>query len=214
MGRLWRTDCVATPPLRTAQRSVPTMSRTAQRSVPTMSRTAQRSVPTMSPATVRNSSMSGHPPKNTGESPHRKPLGHFVPYWVKPGAVFFITICTQPRWLNQLCNRETADRIFEAVNHRQANNSWFCRLCLLMPDHLHALISFPATESMAKVVRNFKEHTAKRSSVNWQRDFFDHRLRDERNLQLKADYIRQNPVRAGLTSSADQWPYLWTPATR
>ena len=62
---------------------------------------------------------------------------------------------------------------------------------------------------MQRVVSNFKEHAAKRSGINWQRDFFDHRIRDSDGLQLKADYIRQNPVRAKLTNDAKTWPYVW-----
>ena len=65
---------------------------------------------------------------------------------------------------------------------------------------------------MRRVVSNFKENTAKRTGITWQRDFFDHRLRDQKALQLKADYIRQNPVRAGLITTANAWPYLWTPS--
>jgi len=97
---------------------------------------------------------------------------------------------------------------------RHQRHNWHCRLSLLMPDHLHALISFPPASSMKTVVANFKENTAKCADINWQREFFDHRLRDQRALQLKANYIRQNPVRAGLTTSANTWPYLWTPDAR
>ena len=143
--------------------------------------------------------------------PDRKTLGHRPPAWVKSGAIFFITICTHPRGLNQLCRPETSEYIFEALTHRQHNHHWHCRLCLLMPDHMHALIAFPANQSMQRVVRNFKEHTAKRGNINWQREFFDHRIRDADGLQLKANYIRQNPVRAKLTNHAESWPYIWEP---
>lgn len=64
---------------------------------------------------------------------------------------------------------------------------------------------------MKRTVANFKEHTAKRAAIDWQRDFFDHRLRDQNALQQKARYIRQNPVRANLTSIASAWPYIWEP---
>jgi len=45
--------------------------------------------------------------------------------------------------------------------------------------------------------------------VIWQEGYFDHRLRvDERGTQLSAkmDYIRQNPVAAGLCAKSEDWP--------
>jgi REP element-mobilizing transposase RayT len=80
-----------------------------------------------------------------------------------------------------------------------------------MPDHLHGLISFPSDKEMARVIAQWKEFTAKRLGLHWQRDFFDHRLRNEERLREKADYILNNPVRRGLVTRAEEWPYVWMP---
>ena len=61
---------------------------------------------------------------------------------------------------------------------------------------------------MSDVVRDWKRLTARRSGVEWQRNYFDHRVRPDEGLQLKTDYIRQNPVRAGLVRSAEEWPHI------
>ena len=79
---------------------------------------------------------------------------------------------------------------------------------LLMPDHLHALISVGIEPPLSIVIGNFKRATTKFAAVRWQRNFFDHRIRDSGDPVGKEDYILQNPVRAGLVSSADQWPYV------
>lgn len=78
-----------------------------------------------------------------------------------------------------------------------------------MPDHLHMLVSFPQDEDMKMVVARFKEMTAKKTGVHWQRDFFDHRLRCDESFDEKAHYLRMNPVRKGLVSRAEDWPYVW-----
>ncbi len=39
--------------------------------------------------------------------------------------------------------------------------------------------------------------------------FFDHRLREGESLELKAAYLRENPVRAGLVARADGWPWVF-----
>jgi hypothetical protein len=49
----------------------------------------------------------------------------------------------------------------------------------------------------------------KLTKSNGRRIFFDHRLRDDEQFNLKADYILHNPVRAGLVTKVEDWPYLW-----
>ena len=60
---------------------------------------------------------------------------------------------------------------------------------------------------MKKVIAGWKRYTAKHAMIRWQRDFFDHRLRDDEGYGEKAAYILANPVRAGLITEGAQWPY-------
>ena len=41
----------------------------------------------------------------------------------------------------------------------------------------------------------------------WQREFFDHVLRASESYSEKWNYVFENPVRAGLVTRADDWPY-------
>jgi len=41
----------------------------------------------------------------------------------------------------------------------------------------------------------------------WQRGFFDHLLRSDESYEQKWNYVRENPIRAGLAKSADDWRY-------
>ncbi|MBC8008599.1 MAG: transposase [Burkholderiales bacterium] len=131
-----------------------------------------------------------------------------MPDWVEDGAVYFITICCAERGANQLCVPAVADEIFEAVRFRQTRRDWHVHLLVLMPDHLHALISFGRDKAMKAVLANFKEIVAKKTAVRWQRDFFDHRLRSDESHDEKVAYIRRNPVRKGLVTVAVEWPYV------
>lgn len=47
----------------------------------------------------------------------------------------------------------------------------------------------------------------RRKGPFWQAGFYDHRCRDENDIEEKMVYIEHNPVRADLVSSAEQWPY-------
>jgi putative transposase len=41
----------------------------------------------------------------------------------------------------------------------------------------------------------------------WQADTFDHILRSADSYGLKWDYVRENPVRAGLVARLEDWPW-------
>ncbi len=128
--------------------------------------------------------------------------------WHNPEAeVYMITICTKPRGINQLAIPSVWDAIQQSFDSRQQQELLECKLALVMPDHLHALISFPGYSGMKAAIRSFKSWLAKSQAIRWQRDFFGHRLRGWESAAEKAQYIRMNPVRAGLVESPDQWPY-------
>lgn len=143
--------------------------------------------------------------------PKRGKLPHGTPAWVQDEAIFFITICCVPRGRNQLCHPLVAVTIRETLEFRQTRGDWFVHLWLSMPDHVHALISFPGGQNPTKVMAGWKEVVAKKAAISWQRDYFDHRLRSHESHQEKADYIRQNPVRKGLVSRPDEWEFVWEP---
>jgi REP element-mobilizing transposase RayT len=144
-----------------------------------------------------------------GMLPERQTLPHGIPPWVKDGSEYFITICCQPRGRNQLCNDAVAELMRESLQFRQARGDLWVHLLVLMPDHLHAIMSFSPTVGMKRSISQWKRYIACNSDVSWQRDFFDHRLRQHESYVEKAHYIRMNPVRAGLVAAAAEWKYVW-----
>ena len=118
-----------------------------------------------------------------------------------------ITICTKPRGTNQLAHQEIWDAVVETLHKRMNEGAIQCRLALVMPDHFHGLMSFSGNQGMQAAIKSLKSWLARSQSIQWQRDFFDHRLRGWESAAEKAKYIRMNPVRAGLVETPDQWPY-------
>lgn len=43
----------------------------------------------------------------------------------------------------------------------------------------------------------------------WQRGFYDHALRKEEDIRTSAEYIVNNPVRAGLVENWVDYPFAW-----
>jgi len=138
----------------------------------------------------------------------RRPLTHKTHFAGRFGATYFVTICCRQRGRNQLCDEKVWRAIFETATIYDHQQSWYLKLLLLMPDHLHALIAISAETSLSDTVANFKRATTKFSGVKWQRNFFDHRLRSDESLAEKAAYIRQNPIRAGLVENKVDWRYV------
>jgi REP element-mobilizing transposase RayT len=141
----------------------------------------------------------------------RKRLPHEIPLWVDPHKeIYFITTNCQPRYKNQLAHPEVAQRIFETIQHRQEKFLWWPYLFLLIPDHVHALLSFPPSDKkVGKIVSKWKEWTAKTIGIQWQEGFFEHRMRTEESRREKADYILANPIRAGLVARPEDWPFVY-----
>ena len=97
----------------------------------------------------------------------------------------------------------------------QKNHGWMVGRYVIMPDHVHFFCA-PTTnaKSLSVFVGKWKEWTAKNahrqiqfSKTLWQPEFFDHVLRAEENYEEKWNYVRNNPVRAGLVANSVDWPY-------
>jgi putative transposase len=138
-------------------------------------------------------------------------LDHVPPFWVAENPDYFITICAMPRGKNQLCLPTVGPEILRAIHHYHERGRWFCHLAVLMPDHVHFLLSFQDIPSFARPIGEWKKWLVKRCNIDWQENFFDHRIRNKDQDRWKADYILYNPVRAGLVKSWEDWPYKWMP---
>ncbi len=82
-----------------------------------------------------------------------------------------------------------------------------------MPDHLHFFVAGPNDFVLSKWMGTLKRILSKALPPTdskdpiWQRGFFDHVLRSDESYGKKWNYVRENPVRAGLVTDADDWPY-------
>ena len=121
--------------------------------------------------------------------------------------IVFITVCTKDReaWLAS----DEYHRLLRAV-WRDAD-AWFVGRYVIMPDHLHFFASPGSRETdLSKWIAFWKHQVTlhhRETTRRWQKSFWDTRMRSQRNYHEKWDYVRDNPVRRGLVSAADDWPY-------
>jgi putative transposase len=139
-------------------------------------------------------------------------LHHEVPHWVETGALFHIRIAVdREKEQSPLTDILLAQALLDSARFYEIKQRWYITLFLLMPDHLHAVLSFASDGSMSKVVGDWKHFQTHKHRIIWQEGYFDHRLRDdERSEQLSAkmNYIRHNPVATGLCIRTEDWPWI------
>ncbi len=134
-------------------------------------------------------------------------LHHAVPSWVPDGSRFHIRIRVAQEYRHSLTESNVGAKLLESAAFYHAQQRWHATIFLLMPDHLHAILSFPAQQSMSRVVGQWKRYHTREHGVVWQENFFDHRLRNDVEANLKYDYIRRNPLVKGLCQQPDDWPW-------
>ena len=85
---------------------------------------------------------------------------------------------------------------------------------MIMPDHLHFFAALcresPPLEKWIKALRGDLSKVLRGDEgegTHWQKDFFDHVMRSSESYRQKLEYVRQNPVRAGLVTRPEDWPY-------
>jgi putative transposase len=143
--------------------------------------------------------------------PSRKHPVHFASVERHNRAIIqFVTICTHLRQ-PVLANEISHERILAAW--KEAGEYAVGRY-VVMPDHIH-LFCAPAVwppSSLSGWVRFWKSRIASawQGRVNrklWQRDYWDRQLRSGESYGEKWEYVVQNPVRAGLVTCPEDWPY-------
>jgi REP element-mobilizing transposase RayT len=82
----------------------------------------------------------------------------------------------------------------------------------LMPDHLHWLMA-AEEESFSSLIGRFKSVSTRIAWCHghdgklWQRSYFDHIVRSSESCRRVAQYIVENPVRAGLVADWHEYPH-------
>jgi REP element-mobilizing transposase RayT len=123
------------------------------------------------------------------------------------------TTCSGPLFLRQEAIASlVADSLFRGVELGHYQLGAF----VLMANHVHVLL-LPLI-SPSRLLKSLKGYTAREANRRlggtgepfWQRESYDHWVRDEAEWKRIAAYIENNPVKAGLVSRAEE--YRWSSA--
>nr|WP_298143473.1 transposase [uncultured Pseudomonas sp.] len=136
------------------------------------------------------------------------------------GGSYFFTLTLRDRRSDLLVRHVALLR--EALRRVKQRKSFNLLAVVILPEHLHLLIQLPEGDSNYSArLRDFKalfvrslraagepiELDAHGGADIWQSRFWEHAIRDERDLATHIDYIHFNPVKHGLVGRAADWPY-------
>jgi putative transposase len=140
----------------------------------------------------------------------------------QPGGTYFFTVNALERHGNDLLTRNI-EVLRQVVGQVRRTHPFQIHGWVVLPDHLHCLIELPPEDSdfagrWRLIKANFSKRLPKderRSQVRrvrgerglWQRRYWEHLIRDERDYAAHMDYVHFNPVKHGYVQQVADWPY-------
>ncbi len=110
---------------------------------------------------------------------------------------------------NPLISAMVRESLLRSDNVRYKLLAW-----VIMPNHIHFLIKPINGVSLSDIMQKFKSYTSHeanklldRKGKFWQEDYFDRYIRDYAHYEKTIAYIHNNPLRAGLCESHDEWQF-------
>ena len=101
------------------------------------------------------------------------------------------------------------DALLHFDGHRYRLMAW-----CIMPNHVHVLIETFPMHPLGRVLHSWKSFTAHRANELlarngsfWAREYYDRYIRDDEHFAQTLAYIEQNPVKARLVKSAEEWKF-------
>ena len=127
--------------------------------------------------------------------------------------IYFVTAGTSER--RSILNNVDVHKTLIDFGETGADRGAWIGAYVMMPDHLHAFVIIDderlSLSAWVKSLKNTLSRTLRTQNVptpHWEKGFFDHLLRSGESYSAKWEYVRENPVRAGLAKEWSEWPFV------
>jgi len=144
----------------------------------------------------------------------------------RPGGTFFLTLVTERR-APIFADQSARTMLHDAIERCRAHHSFVLDAIVLLPDHLHLLMTLPEDDADFSIrITNLKSNFTRRYLAAggaeqsrsqsrlrqrtrgvWQRRFWEHTVRDPTDLRHHLDYIHYNPVKHEYARCPHEWPH-------
>jgi len=139
------------------------------------------------------------------------------------GYSYYITMVTHAR--NPILIKNI-DLLRKSFAYAKSLFSFRIEAIVILPDHIHMIIKVDYAKDYPKIISSIKRYFSKRCDPKfyegiyqsksrikqgynavWQKRFYEHTIRDEKDYQERLQYIYNNPVKHGLTDNIYHWQY-------
>jgi putative transposase len=115
---------------------------------------------------------------------------------------------------------DVAEIIINAMHFLDTKKYCLHSFCI-MPNHVHVLLTpysdaSESNTSLSEITHSLKRFTAReinkllgKEGALWNKESYDHYIRNEKEFERILEYIKQNPVKAGLVMNWQDWQYTW-----
>jgi len=125
---------------------------------------------------------------------------------------FFVTCRLLPR--RRILSESEFGVLARVIHERREEHGFLLGAWVFLPDHWHAIICPAHPLTISGVMESIKVGATKRinrsrreAGLLWQPRFFDRAVRTVKEYHEKVQYIHLNPVKAGLASRPEDWPW-------
>jgi putative transposase len=123
----------------------------------------------------------------------------------------FVTFsCYRPQpKLGTAENRDAFERSLERVRQQYR---LYVTGYVVMPEHVHLLLSEPPDEPLSKALQSLKQSVARTVTLRsaepfWLERYYDFNVYTEAKRVEKLRYMHRNPVKRGLVAAPEDWPW-------
>ncbi|WP_027328977.1 REP-associated tyrosine transposase [Marinimicrobium agarilyticum] len=135
-----------------------------------------------------------------------------------PGGTFFFTVTLADRQADWLVRH--VDVLREVVKAVRQRSPFLIDAWVVLPEHIHAVWTLPHLDNdypgrwreikkqFSKMVRALEgPDRVPDAGALWQRRYWEHTIRNERDYRAHIDYAHFNPVKHGWVDRVVDWPY-------
>ena len=127
------------------------------------------------------------------------------------GDLHFITFSCHRR-KPFLAEPEAYATVEQALEDTRKHDGFFVAGYVLMPEHLHMLLSEPPGVVLAAALKRLKWSTSRKLKGTyrdhfWQPPYHDFNVYSQYKVEEKLDYMHRNPVKRSLAEKPEDWPW-------
>ncbi|ELY4676201.1 transposase [Cronobacter turicensis] len=129
-----------------------------------------------------------------------------------PGNIWFFTVNLRDRRSLLLCR--AIDLLRAQVARVKRRYSFTIDAWVVLPEHMHCIWTLPEGDydyslRWQEIKKGFTRALTPRRAADtvWQRRFWEHGIRDEKDFRRHMDYVYFNPVKHGWVRQVCEWPF-------